>query len=102
MCIYNVRIDDGVLERVKPHFSGTDAMRLWIERQLHRALVDYANRFDENEKCNLDKEEILQRIETLKRNSQGITGLCGILGNSSSDFSWDKLRDEVLSEKYSI
>ena len=65
MCIYSVKIDDAVMRRARPHFKGTDAMQLWIEQQLQKALIDYASQFEKqkgkleialNELSNMEEE----------------------------------------------
>ena len=42
MCTYNVKIEDEVMEMVKPHFDGDAALRVWIERQLEKVMREYA------------------------------------------------------------
>lgn len=49
MCVYSVKIDDAVVRRAMPHFKGADAMQLWIEQQLQKALVEYASQFEKRE-----------------------------------------------------
>ena len=56
MCTYSVKIDDAVMERAKLHFKGSDDMQLWIEQQLQRVLVEYANQF-EKEKEKVQKQK---------------------------------------------
>ncbi|MCR5038943.1 MAG: hypothetical protein K6A94_06370 [Bacteroidales bacterium] len=49
MCTYSVKIDDAVMRRARLHFKGSEAMRLWIEQQLHKALVDYVSQVEKRE-----------------------------------------------------
>ena len=102
MCTYNVRLDDAVLEKARPHFNGEEAMQMWIEKQLHKALIAYTNQVEKEERLNVEKEELLQRIDSLKDGMKGLSALAGILGNPGPNFSWEKLRDEALAEKYGI
>lgn len=102
MCIYNVRLDDAVIKKARPLFNGEEAMQMWIEKQLHKALIAYTNQVEREERLNVEKEELLQRIETIKGEMKGLSALAGILGNPGSNFSWEELRDEALAEKYGI
>ena len=68
MCIYSVKIDDAVMQRVRPHFKGADAMQLWIEQQLQKALIDYACRF---EKCGENVEAALGELSNLDEGWDG-------------------------------
>ena len=38
MCTLSVKMDDKVIDRVKPLFGGDKAMNRWIEAVLHKAL----------------------------------------------------------------
>ena len=102
MCLYNVRIDDKVMNRVRPHFKGEDAMQLWIEQQLQKVLVDYAYHIEKQQKEKIEKEMFLQRIDDLKNHQEGLSGIAGILGNPGAEFSWEDLRNEAMTEKYGI
>ncbi len=100
MCTYNIRLDDAVLQRVRPLFNGEEAMQMWIEKQLHKALIAYTNQVERKERLDTEKEELLQRIDALKDGTKGLSALAGILGNPGPNFSWEELRDEALAEKY--
>lgn len=102
MCTYNVRIDDTILERVKPYFKGADEMQLWIEQQLQQVLIAYTNQVEQKERYNVEKEELLKRVNELQDGPKGLSALVGILGNPGPDFSWKRLRDEAIAEKYGI
>lgn len=68
MCTLNVRIDDKVMARVKPHFTGDHAMQLWIEEVLKRAMEDYA---EERESQLADVYERLSHLSSLKKGWDG-------------------------------
>lgn len=102
MCTYNVRIDDAVMERAKPHFRGDDAMQLWIEKQLQKMLVDYVSHLEHNKNKAKEKKELLRRLEAVKGDPDGLFKLGGILGRPGNHFSWEQLRDEAVCDKYGI
>ena len=95
MCTYNVRIDDAVLERVRPHFNGANAMQLWIEQQLRKALVEYANKFEASQIKRKD-DSVIERLKGFENNPDGFFRLGGFMANSKS--SVEELLDEA-SEK---
>ena len=68
MCTLNVRIDDSVMRRVKPHFTGDKAMQLWIERVLKQAMEDYA---EERESQLADVYERINHLSKLKKGWDG-------------------------------
>ena len=47
MCTLSVRMDDKVLDRVKPLFGGDKAMNKWIETVLHKAMEEYAEQYEQ-------------------------------------------------------
>ena len=99
MCTLNVKMDDRVVNRMKPLFDGDKAMNRWIEAVLHRAMVEYA---DEAEAKAERTKEFMARIEKLKNEPAGLLNLGGILGKPREDFSWDELREEAVYDKYGI
>ena len=99
MCTYNVRIDDAVLERVKPHFNGATAMQLWIEQQLRKALVEYANKFEASKTKGKDGS-VIERLNGFENNPDGFFKLGGCMADSKS--SVEELLDEALFDKYGI
>ena len=99
MCTYNVRIDDAVLERVRPHFNGANAMQLWIEQQLRKALVEQANKFEASQIKRKD-DSVIERLKGFENNPDGFFRLGGFMANSKS--SVEELLDEALFDKYGI
>ena len=102
MCKYNISIDDAVMERVKPHFSGDDAMKTWLEEVLHQAMLEFANQIESRKASQAHSQELLQKLESLKDDPDGFFKMGGILGHVDQKTSWEQLREEALSEKFGI
>lgn len=102
MCIFSVKMDDQVINRVKPLFDGDEAMNKWMETVLSNALEEYARQFRDRERKALQKERFLERMKSVGDGSGGLLSLAGVLGESRADFSWDELREEAVLEKYGI
>lgn len=102
MCTYHVKIDDAVLERAKPYFSGSAAMQLWIEQQLQKVLIDYTRQFEPLSDDKQDSNNILTHLQAIKGERDAFFKLCGILGKPNATFSWEQLREEAIEEKYMI
>lgn len=100
MCTYNVRIEDEVMEMVRPHFDGDAALRVWIESQLDKAMKEYAMQFVTSPSAEDKSEDIYQRVKALEQDPRGLFKLGSIL--KPSQYSAEELRDEYLSEKYGI
>lgn len=98
MCTYHVRIDDAVLEQVKPHFSGDAAMQSWIEGVLHHALLDYVAQLGELPISH--SEHVFQQVKALESDPDGLLKLGNIL--KPSKLSAEELRDGYISEKYGV
>ena len=43
MCTLNAKMDDRVVNRMRPLFDGDNAMNVWIETVLHKAMMEYAD-----------------------------------------------------------
>ena len=100
MCTYNVRIEDEVMEMVRPHFDGDAALRVWIEKQLEVVMKEYAMQFRADQSAKDKNEEIYQRVKALEQDPRGLFKLGSIL--KPSKYSAEELRDEYISEKYGI
>ena len=57
MCTLSVKMDDKVIDRVKPLFGGDKAMNRWIEAVLHKALEEYADLHESNMKNASEAED---------------------------------------------
>lgn len=95
MCTYHIRIDDAVLEEVKPHFTGDTALTSWIEEVLHQALISYAAQFKAQSAYN---EDVYLQVKALESDPDGLFKLGKIL--KPSKYSIEELRDGYIKEKY--
>ena len=102
MCTLNVKMDDRVVNRMKPLFDGDKAMNRWIETVLHRAMVEYADEAETRNRNGIESEKFLERLSALKNDPEDFFKMGGIFGKVSDDFSWDELREEAMLEKYGI
>ena len=98
MCTFNIKIDDAVVEMVRPHFQGDAALRRWVEKQVYRTMRDYAMMLA------LPKEDrsesIYQQVKALEQDPRGLFKLGGIL--TPSPYSAEELLDEYVNEKYGV
>ncbi len=102
MCTLNVKMDDWVVNRMRPLFDGDKAMNMWIETVLHKAMVDYADEVESRNRKVMESKIFLERLEALKNDPEGFFKMGGIFGKVSDDFSWDDLREEAMFEKYGV
>lgn len=102
MCTLNVRIDDNVMRRVKPHFTGNNAMQLWIERVLKQAMEDYAEERESQKVKEAETLKLVERLDSLKDDPDAFFKMGGILGQPKGNFSWEELREEAMFEKYGV
>ena len=102
MCTYNVKIEDSVVERVKPHFSDDDAMKAWIEKVLEKAMEEFAEKSETKMTKDMVSQILIQKLEALKEDPEGFFKMGGILGKSKEHFSWEHLREEAIFDKYGI
>ena len=102
MCTLNVRIDDKVMARVKPYFTGDHAMHLWIEDVLKQAMEDFAQELESQAAKEAESRKLLERLESLKNDPDGFFKMGGILGQLKGNNSWKQLREEAMFEKYGV
>ena len=102
MCTYNVKIEDRVVERVKPHFSGDKALKVWIEKVLKKAMEDFAEQSEAKIRKDMASQLLVQRLESLKDDPEGFFKMGGILGSSQDNHTWEQLREEAIFDKYGI
>ena len=102
MCTYSVSIDDAVMELAKPHFKGADAMKLWIEQQLQKVLVDYINQFKDASHERAEGDTIMAKLKAIEGDPDGFFKIAGILGRPRTGFSWEQLREEAANDRYGI
>jgi hypothetical protein len=99
MCTGYIKINDEVMEMVKPHFDGDKELWAWVEKVVDQAMKDYAAQF----KTTVEKSEnehIYEQIKALENDPKGFLKLSGIL--KPSRYSAEDLRDEYISEKYGV
>ena len=102
MCVVSVRMDDKAFERLKPCFNGDLALQAWLEKAMYKAVVDYTEEFESKEEREAERAKVLQKLQLMKDNPEAEIDLKGILGKPRKGFSWEKLRDEAVYEKYGI
>lgn len=102
MCTLSVRMDDQVIDRVKPLFDGDAAMNSWIEMVLRKAMLEYAEQFAHQQEQERENALILTRLKALEGDSDAFFKMTGILGKPRASFSWDELREEAIHEKYGV
>lgn len=102
MCTLNVKMDDRVVNRMRPLFDGDKAMNRWIETVLHKAMVEYADAAESRNMKEMESRKFLERLEALKDDPEAFFKMDGIFGRVSEDFSWDELREEAMFEKYGV
>lgn len=102
MCTLNVKMDDQVVNRMRPLFDGDKAMNVWIETVLHKAMVEYADEVESRNMKEIESKKFLERLEALKNDPEGFFKMGGMFGKVSDDFSWDELREEAVFEKYGV
>lgn len=102
MCTLNVKMDDRVVNRMRPLFDGDNAMNVWIETVLHKAMMEYADAAESRKRRGIESTRFLERLEALKNDPDGFFKMGGIFGKVNDDFSWDELREEAMFEKYGV
>jgi hypothetical protein len=102
MCTLSVRMDDNVIDRVKPLFGGDKAMNKWIETVLHKAMEEYADQYEQMAGKNALAEALTKRLKELEGDPEALFKMSGILGKPQAGFSWDELREEAIYEKYKV
>lgn len=99
MCTCNIRINDEVMDMVKPHFEGDKELWAWLEKVVDQAMKDYAAQY----RSAMEKSEselLCHRLKALENDPKGFLKLSKIL--KPSNYSAEDLRDEYISEKYGV
>ena len=100
MSTYNVRINDAVVQRVKSHFNNEADMRHWIEYEIERVMVDYAERLSPFQYDYSRDEQIYRQVKALENDPPALSKLGAIL--KPSQYSAEELLDDYVSEKYGV
>ncbi len=73
MCTRTIRINDTLMERVKPIFPNDQALQTWLEEQLESALIRFASQKRPAPPCSYSDEEmysiVKQRLQSLEEGS---------------------------------
>ena len=93
-------MDDKVIARVKPLFGGDKAMNKWIETVLHKAMEEYAERYEQMAGKNALAETLTKRLKELEGDPEALYKMSGILGKPQAGFSWEELREEPILERW--
>ena len=99
MCTGYIKINDEVMEMVKPHFHGDKELWAWVEKVVDQAMKDYAAQFNSSME-NVENKRIYQQIKALEKDPMGFLKLSSVL--KPSKYSVEDLRDEYISEKYGV
>lgn len=102
MCTLNVKMDDQVVNRMRPLFDGDKAMNKWIETVLHKAMVEYADELESTERKETETKKMLERLEELKNDPDGFFKMGGILGLAKDTLPWRMLREEAMLDRYGV
>ncbi len=102
MCTIEVKMDDAVMNRIKPHFAADRDMMSWMENVLKKAMIEYAEEVESKEMKKQETRKLIERLEALKNDPDGFFKMGGILGKPKEPFSWDEIREKALFEKYGI
>lgn len=98
MCRYNLAVDDTLMEEVRPHIGENVAVQTWLEEMLRKALLSYVEQLSMESKTR--SERICEQVKALGDTPEGFFGLHTVL--KPSKYSAEELRDEYVSEKYSV
>ena len=102
MCTYNVKREDRIVERVKPHFSGDKALKVWIEKVLKKAMEDFAEQSETKIRKDKASQLLIQRLESLRDDPEGFFKMGGILSDPQDGHTWEQLREEAVFDKYGV
>ena len=102
MCTLSVKMDDKVVNRLKPLFDGDGALNRWIESVLHKAMEEYAEQYELSVKKNSSAEDLIKRLKEIEGDPEAFFKMGGILGKPQAGFSWDELRNEAIYDRYGI
>lgn len=70
MCTRTIRINDTLIEQVRPNFPDDEALQTWLEQQLEAALIQFATEKRSVPPCSYTDEEmyaiVKQRLQSLE------------------------------------
>jgi len=80
MCMYNITLNDELVDRTRQAFSNEAAMTEWLQRQVEALLIDFNSR--QTIKANARKA-----IEAMRRQSEQ---------NGNAELTLDDINNEIL------
>lgn len=86
MCTFNLKIEDSVVDKIRPAFKDDSAMQEWMQQQLDMLVVQYVQRMP-------------QRLQEKTSPSHSLSHLRGVFTSAKTD---EQLMDEYLQEKYGV
>lgn len=70
MCTRTIRINDTLIEQVRPSFPDDEALQSWLEQQLEDALIQFAAKKHPTPPCSYTDEEmyaiVKQHLQSLE------------------------------------
>ena len=71
MCTRTIRINDTLIEQVRPNFPDDEALQTWLEQQLEAALIRFATEKRSVPPCSYTDEEmyaiVKERLQSLEK-----------------------------------
>lgn len=79
MCSYNIRLDDALVEKVRPSFSDDQALELWLQQQLEITLRNYYTLMEKRAKAR-------KAVEAMRHQSES---------NGNSELTLEEINAEI-------
>ena len=76
MCTRTIKINDTLIEQVRPSFPDDEALQSWLEQQLEDALIQFAAQKHPTPPCSYTNEEmyaiVKQRLQNLENGTSNL------------------------------
>ena len=76
MCTRTIKINDTLIEQVRPSFPDDEALQSWLEQQLEDALIQFAAKKHPTLPCSYTNEEmyaiVKQRLQNLENGTSNL------------------------------
>lgn len=70
MCTRTIRINDSLMEQVRPMFQSDEDLQLWLEKQMESVLINYSAQRQPKQPCTYTDEEmyaiVKDRLQSLE------------------------------------